>query len=315
VSATLGSPWRETALRLAVTTLLAAAAGAALGTALASDGPDPRRDDAPVRVGLMSGVARLPLPAGWEPLDRQSSLPGLRDATAVQGLHSAVALDIRAPEDPSLLPAGVVAAADGDVPAPRVRQLDGRRAWRYEMPGAGPSTRLVALALPTTGGVVTIACQADAAAISFARDECEDAMRAVRLEGASDLAPAPETAAGIVLPATVARLNRQRRSGRRALAATRSPHRRSAAASHLARAYVTAASRLRPLAAGEARRLTAACAELARRHRALAVASRRRDARAARRAGAAIERGERRLAPLLAAVSRRGTQPTARSAG
>jgi hypothetical protein len=300
---------------VAVATLLAAAAGAALGTALAPDDPDPRRGEDAPRVGLMSGVARLPLPAGWEPLRRRSSLPGLHDATAVRGVHSAVALDIRAPEDSSLLPADVVAASAGDLPAPRLLRLDGRRAWRYEIPGARPQTRLVALALPTTGGVVTIACQADAAAIGLAQAECEGAMGALQLEGAEDLAPAPETAARIVLPATVARLNQQRRRGRRALAATRSPRGRSEAARLLARAYVTAAERLRPLAAGEARRLTVGCAELARRHRALAVASRRRDARSARRAVAAIENGERRLAPLLAAVSRRGTQPAAGSSG
>jgi hypothetical protein len=316
VSDAPGFWWHGTRLRLAVTTLLAAAAGAAFGTALAPDGPDPRRDDGPPRVGLMSGVARLPLPAGWEPLRRRSSLPGLDGATAVRGVHSAVALDIRAPEDSSLLPADVVAASAGDLPAPRLRQLKGgRRAWRYEIPGSRPSTRLVALALPTSGGVVTIACQADAASIGRAGEECEGAMGGLRLDRAAELTPAPETAVRIVLPATVARLNRQRRSGRRALAATRSPHGRSEAARRLARAYVTFADRLRPLAAGEARRLMVAGAELAHAHRALAIASRRRDARSAERAGKAIETGERRLAPLLAAVSRRGTQPTARSAG
>jgi hypothetical protein len=263
----------------------------------------------------MSGVARLPLPAGWEPLQRRSSLPGLHDATAVRGVHSAVALDIRAPEDSSLLPADVVAASAGDLPAPRLRELEGRGAWRYELPGSRPSTRLVALALPTTRGVVTIACEADAASIGRAGEECEGAMGGLRLDRASELTPAPETAVRTVLPTTVARLNRQRRSGRRALAATRSPHGRSEAARRLARAYVTFADRLRPLAAGEARRLTVAGAELAHAHRALAIASRRRDARSAERAGKAIETGERRLAPLLAAVSRRGTQPTARSAG
>ena len=139
-------------------------------------------------------------------------------------------------------------------------------------------------------------------------------MGALQLDGASQLAPAPETAARIVLPATVARLNRQRRSGRRALAATLSPRIRSEAARHLARAYVAVANRLRPLAGGEARRLIVACDELARRHRAFALASERHDARAARRAAAAIDGEERRLAPLLAAVSRRGTQPTTRSA-
>jgi hypothetical protein len=301
-----GAWWHGPRLRMAVATRLAAVAGAALGTALAPDATDPRPGDGPPRFGWKSGVARIALPAGWEPLRRRSSLPGLNDATAVWGLYSTVALDTRAPEDSSLLPADVVAASAGDLPAPRLRELHGRRAWRYEIPGSRPSTRLVALTLPTTRGVVTIACEADVAWIGAAAEDCEEAMGALQLEGASQLTPAPETAARIVLPATVARLNRQRRSGRRALAATRSPRRRSAAARQLARAYVTFADRLRPLAAGEARRLPVACADLARQYRALAVASRRRDASSAHRAGAAIEMGERRLAPLLGDAGRRG---------
>jgi len=315
VSAALALRLPRTRLGVVGATLLAAAAGAGLGIVLAPDAPDPRRDDAAPRVGLASGVARLPLPAGWEPLRRRSSLPGLRNATAVRGVHSVVALDIRPPEDPSLLPAGVVAASAGALPAPQLRRLDGRSAWRYEIAGGRPNTRLVALAVPTTGGVVTIACEADAVAIRRAAEECEGAIATLRLDGASGLVPAPETAARIVLPATVDRLNRQRSSGRRALAATRRPRGRSGAARRLAGAYATAADRLRPLAAGEARRVTVALDELAREHRALAAASLRRDPASARRAGAAIKEGERRLEPLLAAVSRGGAQASAPSAG
>jgi hypothetical protein len=294
-----GSRLHTTGLRVTLATLLAGAAGAGVGT-LADDRPAHRLDPGPPRVGLASGVARLPLPVGWEPLNRRSSLPGLREATAVRGAHSAVALDIRPPEDPSLLPADVRVASAGNLPAPRLQRLDSRSVWRYEIPAA---RTLVAMTLPTTGGVVTIACQADARVIAAASDDCEGAMGALRIDGAAELMPAPETAARIVLPAIIGKLNRQRRSGRRALRATRSPQRRGEAAQHLALAYRNAAVRLRPLAAGEVRRLIVALGDLARDHRELAAASRRRDVHMARRAGAAIERRERRLAPLLAAVS------------
>jgi hypothetical protein len=116
--------------------------------------------------------------------------------------------------------------------------------------------------------------------------------------------PAPETAAAIVLPDTIARLNRSRSLERRRFAATLSPVGRSEAARRLARGYADAASRLSPLAAGDALRLTAALDALAGRHRALADASRRRDAGASERVGAAIQRDERRLDSLLAAVTR-----------
>jgi hypothetical protein len=285
-------------------TLLAAAAGAALGGVLAPSGSEPPASDAAPRVGLASGVARLALPDGWQPLGRHSSLPGLEEATAVRGVHSEVALDIRAPESASLLPAGVEAAAPGRLPEPRPRRLRARTVWRYDLPGARPGERVVALALPTTGGVVTIACASIAAEIAGAASECERAAQAVQLDGASALVPAPETAAAIVLPPTAARLDRRRSLERRRLAKSRSPGRRSAAARGLARGYADAAARLRALAAGDAVRLTASLGALGRRYGALATASRRRDAGATRRAGAAIEREERRLGSLLAAVTR-----------
>ena len=293
---------------MVIATLVAAAAGAVAGIVLAPDNHERQaRPAAPTgpQIGLASGVARIPLPAGWEPLFRHSTLPGLQEATAVRGIRSAVALDIRAPEHASLLPADLVAAVGGSVPAPRRVRVARRSVWRYEIPQ--PRTPLIALALPTTGGVVTIACLADSAEAGGAAQECEAAMRGLQLKGAAAVSPAQATAARIALPATIARLNRKRADGRRELAASRSPQSRSEAARLVAAAYDAAAARLRPLAAGDARRLTASLAALARRHDALAAASARRNARAARRANAAIKRGERRLAPLLAAVSRAGS--------
>jgi hypothetical protein len=289
---------------LLAATVLAAAAGAGLGGELGSRGTEPFADDVRPRVGLASGVARLPLPADWQPLGRRSSLAGFEEATAVRGPDFDVALDIRAPEDVSLLPARVKAVAPGGLPAPLPRQLGNRTAWRYDLPGARAGTRVVALALPTTGGVVTIACASSAAVIGLVEDECERAAQSMKLDGASALAPAPETAAAILLPSAATLLNRRRTVERRKLAATQSPLRRSAAARRLARAYADAAARLRPVAAGDAARLTAALDALAKEHRALATASRRRHAGAARRAGAAIARDERRLTALLAAVTR-----------
>jgi hypothetical protein len=294
---------------LAVATVLAATAGAALGIALAPGAREPAALPATAepRIGLQSGVARLPLPAGWQPLRRLSTLPGLDGATAVRAEHTEVALDIRAPESPSLLPAGVVAAAATGLEGPRPRSVGDRTVWRYELPPGKPATRLVALSLPTTGGVVTIACQAPGATAGRADADCEKAIGAVRLDGASALEPARETAARIALPATFAQLNRRRRDARRSLAATSSPRRRAAAARRLARGYAGAAAQLRPLAGGGAVRLTATLGALAREHRALAAASLRRKARRAARSGAAIERNERRLAALLATLTGPGS--------
>jgi hypothetical protein len=293
---------------LAAATVLAAACGAALGIVLAPDTALPPADPEP-RIGLASGVARLPLPADWRPLRRTSTLPGLEQATAVRGVRSELALDIRPPEDASLLPRSVEAAAPGGLPEPTPRRVGARTAWRYELPGERPGTRLVALALPTTGGVVTFACQPRSGGIDQAEAECAQAVRLVRLDGAAALRPAPETAARIVLPGAVAQLNERRRAGRRRLAATASPAARDAAAMRLGAAYAAVVERLRPLAAGDAVRLTSILDALAQAHRALATASRRRDPVAAGSAGATIQREERRLADALAAIARPGAGP------
>jgi hypothetical protein len=295
VAATAGPQRRRRFLGVAplvAATLVAGAAGAVLGSVVAADRSEPTAAKPEPRVGLRSDFVRLPLPAGWEPLGRRSSLTGFEQATAVRAAQGEVALDIRTPDDPSLLPAGI--AATRDLPAPRLRELSGRTVWRYDLPAAG----LVALALPTTDGVLTIACAGPAGA------DCEQAARTVRLAGASALVPAPETAAAIVLPDAVARLNRHRTAERRRLAATRSPERRSQAARRLAGAYAATAVRLRPVAAGAAARVTATLSALARSHRALGTASGTRRAGAARRAGARIARQERRLGAQLAAMAR-----------
>jgi hypothetical protein len=298
------APWRP----LAIVTALATAAGVALGVAVAPDSPQAPQRPAPPpqpRVGLASGVAKLPLPADWRPLGRLSTLPGFEQATAVRAPGTEAALDIRLPEDASLLPASVVSAAGAALPAPTRRGPDGRTAWRYDLPGASPDTGIAAFALPTTGGVVTIACAATEGRLDRAAAACERAVSTVRLDDAAALRPTPETAAAIVLPDVIARLNGVRRSSRGRLAATTSPRARAAAGRRLATAYAAAAAALAPVAGGDARRVIATLTDLARDHRTLATAGLERRAAAQRRAGARIGRREQRLARGLRAVSGR----------
>jgi hypothetical protein len=284
-------------LRTAVT-LAAAVAGVGLGVALTGEPSEPSAP-VPARVALASGPATLPLPAGWTALGRRSRLPGFEDATAVRGDVGEVALDIRAPETAFLLPAAVV--ADGAPPA-SVRRIGGRTVWRYDLPGPGAGTRVAAFALPTTDGVVTIACAAEAEASTAAARGCDRAMAAVQLDGAAPVDAGSATAAAIALRDVLPALNRRRGTERRRLATARTPAARSAAALRLAGHYAAAAERVRPLAAGRATRVAATFGALARDHRALAAASRRRDAPAARSAGAAIARHEQGLARALAGL-------------
>jgi hypothetical protein len=281
--------------------LIATLASAAAGTAFASllvfrEAAAPARSAGMLRVG----VARLPLPAGWKPL-RRSPLAELPGAASARAPYFDVAIDVRMPDDPSLLPGPMLPAAGG-TPSPELRRRGGHAAWSYDLPGRRAWTRISVLALPTTGGVVTVACTADESYAFHVALDCEEALASLQL-AAAPLPPAPETAVRIVAPRTIARLDDVRKAARRALASTRSPRRRAAAARRIAAAYGAAARRLAPLARGAARPLPRALAALARDHRALAVASARRDAPAARRAGRAINRGERGLASQLAVVS------------
>jgi hypothetical protein len=289
-----GVPWL-----LLLATVAAAAAGWAIATALY-----PRESAAPARPTaiLRAGVARLALPPEWEPL-RRPAIPGLRHAPSARGAHSDIAMDVRTPDDPSLLP-GPMLLAVGEPPQPQLHRSGGRVAWSYDLRGLRGRRRITALAMPTTAGVVTVACVADETLAPYVSFECEEALAALELRGAAPLRPAPETAAQIVAGPTIARLNDVRSAARRGLSSTRSPVRRARAVRRIAAAYAAAGRRLEPLARGAAAPLPRTLAALARAHRSLAAASAKRDALSAARAGRAIDRRERRLASQLQAASR-----------
>ena len=296
--------WEPLALLLA--TIAAAAAGVGIATVLfppAGSAPPPATTGAEV---LSNGIASLSLPEGWERL-RRSGVPGLERTPGARALYSDVAIDTRVPDEPSLLPGSVLRALGVEAPEPELIRSGRNLVWAYHLPGLQDSTRITritALVLPTTLGVVSIVCVADKVLSPFDAADCEAALAALELaRGAAPLRPVPELAVRLTAGPAIARLDKERSAARRALASARSPVRREALASRIAAAYATAAQRLGPLARGAARPLPRALGELAREHRALARATARRDAPSARRAGRAIDRGERALAAQLAAVS------------
>jgi hypothetical protein len=289
----------------AAATAAAAAAGVALGLVLT---PDESRSPLPVperpAAVATNGVARLPLPDGWARLDRAPAIPGLEGATALRARSSVAALDFRAPEHSSLLPAATVAALGGQLPVPTLQRFGKRQAVGYQLPFSIGERRISALALPTDRGVVTVACKGRQDALFAPESDCDEALQALELAGATPLAAVPESAAAIVLTETVAALDKRRGAAREALASASTPRPRAAAARGVGAAYAAAAARLQPIAAGAAVPLTAELDALARDYGALAAASRRRRPRAASRAGRSIERRERRLPARLAAVHR-----------
>jgi hypothetical protein len=306
-----GRRWGAPRERLLVAAAAGAAAGVAFGLLLTADesrSPAPAAErPAPV---AQTGAARLRLPETWRTARRAPAIPGFEDATALRARSSIVALDFRAPEHRSLLPAATVDALGAELPVPTLQRFDGRQAFGYQLPASLGERRITALALPTDRGVLTAACQGREGAFLAPTSDCDEALLALELVDARALAAVAESAAAIALAGIVARLDERRRTAREALAAARTPRTRAAAARSVATAYAAAAARLEPLAAGAAVPLRADLDALARDYRALAAASRRREPRAALRAGRSIERRERGLPARLAAVHR-AAQPTA----
>ena len=279
--------------------IAAALAGVGVSMLLA-----PVREAAPVQAGIVlrAGPASLPMASDWK-RSRRSAIPGLEGASSASALSMDVALDERMPDAPSLLPASLLDALGVSSARPEATTVGGRRVWFYDALGRARS-RIAALALPTTQGVVTVACMAGEDYALLTPIECKDTAAALELHRAAPLRPTPETAAYLVAGPTIARLDHVRSVARRALASTRSPVRRAREARRIALAYAAAARRLKPLARGAAVALPRSLAALARHHRSLAAASATRDALNAARASRAIDRGERRLASQLRAVSR-----------
>jgi hypothetical protein len=282
-----------------IASIAAAAAGVSVMTVLA-----PREAVVPARSPgvLRAEIASLRFSTGWESLGR-AAIPGLEGAPSARADYLDIALDVRMPDDPSLLPDPMLDALGRGGLRPVPTNLGGRRVWSYEFSGPA-QTRIAALAMPTTRGVVTLACRGPEDLAVAVTIDCEEALSTVELTAAAPLVPARETAARLVATPVIAQLDEVRSAARRTLASTRSPRRRATAAKSIAAAYAAAARRLEPLARGTVVALPRLLAVLARDHDLLSVASARRDARSALRAGRAIERHERRLASRLATAPR-----------
>ena len=164
------------------------------------------------------------------------------------------------------------------------------------------------IVVPTTQGVVTIACT------EAPPGECEQALAGLRLARGAFLAPDPGAAFLSRLPAATRTLDAQRLRQRGRLARTKNAEGGARAAARLAAAYETAERALRPLAPGP-RGPAAATIDLLERLRAgygrLGAAVKAGDRGAFKDAATAIDADEARLSARLAAWRRQLTGPAA----
>lgn len=266
--------------------VLAAAGGWWLGDASRQEVAAPAPDTV-----LAVGDLKLELDPTWVAADAMPGLPveGADVLAPAPGLVGRALLVSGPAADASLIPAALRSELPAALPAPRRAAMAGLPAWTY-----GPlhdEGRMVEVTVvPTTAGVLALACSAPAASWSASLD-CANGVHAVA--GGAALAPAGDLgfrlAAGPVLRA----LDAERVSGRARLSA-----RRPAAATTLAADHRAAAAALDPFAtAGVPAAAVSALRDAARGYEALAAAARDRSRFLAARAR--VSRSDAALAAAL----------------
>jgi len=166
------------------------------------------------------------------------------------GLSARVVLTV-APLDsaasPTLLPKPLRDAAERPPGRPRPVRLDARRAWLYSsVPVRRGEETMDITVLPTTAGVVAIACLAPRFTFSAAAG-CESALR-LTLHRARAMVPAQDLGFKLRLGDVARGLNQERVEQRVTLRQARTPRAQALTARQLAAAHAQAARALAPLA-------------------------------------------------------------------
>jgi hypothetical protein len=179
---------------------------------------------------------------------------------------------------PSLLPAAFTTALNGTLPHPEPVKLGAYEAYRYSgLSVHGLASPLTLYTVPTTGGVVTIACLGSAAAASGS--QCAQIAATLKLNGTTAFGLAPSQQYASALGSTFGTLNSAVNTGTARLRKASSASAQATAAAQLASAYTTASRALAKLSVSPAVKsinanLAASLAALGRDYAALAAAAR-----------------------------------------
>ncbi len=207
--------------------------------------PDDEPKPATVRI-VQAGDARLAVPADWAPARSGSTgldAPRMVVLDPSPGLRARVVAVFGPADDASLVPAALRAQLRSPPARPRTTSLGGRPAWAYSaLATRGSGVELKVTVLPTTAGVLALACTSPAD--EFTASDCGAEVRAVSVRGGATLRPSPVIALAARLPAVLAELDRERAKGRAALARARTRERQAVLAQDLARLHLAAASSL-----------------------------------------------------------------------
>jgi hypothetical protein len=298
VSATVGRRPSSSALLVGLP-VIAVLLGALLALAFGQDSakPPPRAAAPPALPTASSGDLRLTLPKGWTPIRTGPAVPGLRraQATYARTWNAEVAIALLPARRPSLLPARLE-AMKSPAAKPQVERVGEISAYHYIRTPKGQRV-LDVVVVPTTQGIATIACSAAV----VAPDECDRALRGLRLARGRFLPVGANAAFLSRLPAVTTTLDAERVRLRARLGRASRAEGAARTAVRVARAYAVAGRELRPLvpAGSEPTATITLLDRLRSRYARLAAAVRTRDRAAFRAIAAGIERDEGKLSTRL----------------
>jgi len=316
-------PLRAEAARRGRFPILAAVAAlvvaAAVGYVVGKPAEDEPAPPAQPRLANSASTSALALgfPSTWSRRGEAADIPGLelKDSATVgpSGRNArGVTAGMADASGPRLLPAAFVKRLD-EPPRPGDRvQLGKLQAFRYEgLEPRGFDRSLTLFTAPTSAGVATVACFAEAGRGAAFRADCERVAGSLELTSGTPFPLAADPKYAQALNREIAALDARRRAARTALARANRPAGQATAARALASAYSAARAKVgdlkvSPAAARANAGLASALGATSAAYGDLAAAARGSNRRGYRRAAGAVRRAERNVQARLQALKALG---------
>ncbi len=260
-------------------------AAAAIGAVVGGSGSSGPTAPAPLANSASVGPLELSFPSGWQRLQVQPAVPGLTFANAVVLAPSAGASRLEAgtvaATGPTLLPASLLRLLPAPAPVGQPVRLGGGGLEALRYVGLRPRGLAGAVTLyvvPTSQGVLTLACRPGAAPAAAFDADCARVVASARVVGASAYPLGPNARFAAQVQAALARLAAARRVAESRLAGATTSGAQAGADRALAAAYAAAgravaATATNPLVAQAAAQIAAGLGAVARAYTSSATAA------------------------------------------
>jgi hypothetical protein len=269
-------------------------------------------------VVAASPDVKAKVPDGWAKLSTVPAVPGLElsdgaafgpagkdggDVVMLGGVGKSAA-------NSTLLPAGLIKAAGTTLPEKEaVESENGLQGYRYRnVKLAGFDRPVTIYAVPTTEGVVTLACLG-------AQSTCDASANTMELVSAKPFPVGPSKDYAKAVGDALGALNRTVKSGQAKLSSAKTPQAQASAARSLSAAYAKAAKALRGLDLSPAdqlanAKLVAALTATSKAYANAAKAASKHDKKAYAQASKAVDKGQKAVSDALAGIKSAGYDVT-----